>query len=140
MSSSSNGKTTFTLKDGSTTLDSEALYLNVRSANIVGTITADAVAARATITSPNVYGGRYYDEDGRGSLYMDYGVGEGTLMYGYSSVDRMSDAFFGIQGDYVSNLANLYLAGSRLLEGVFGGRVYAYGTWDFSNATVILPS
>lgn len=140
VSSSANGRTTFTLKDGSTTLDSEALYLNVRSANIVGTITADAVAARATITSPNVYGGRYYDEDGRGSLYMDYGVGEGTLMYGYSSVDRMSDAFFGIQGDYVSNLANLYLAGSRRLEGVFGGRVYAYGTWDFSNATVILPS
>ena len=132
VSSSSNGKTTFTLKDGSTTLDSEALYLNVRSANIVGTITADEVAARATITAPNIYGGRFYNSDGDAYLQ----VGDDLMFYGGGTYGA---PLFAIVDEYGTVEMEFY--GTRVLNYNDGlEKIMAFGTWDFSRATVILPS
>lgn len=136
VSSSSNGRTTFTLKDGETTLDSEALYLNVRSANIVGTITADEVAARASIVAPYIY-----DTDKDTRFVMDetnYGLIIQTK-YGNTWQDSLSIYDNG-QGE-----VSFSSFGRRFYTLQEGGQTnsYLYSggiTWDLSNAKkVIMP-
>lgn len=55
--SGSDGTTTFQLLQGSAVLDTETVDLHVKSINITGTITADAVKANTSITTPTITGG-----------------------------------------------------------------------------------
>lgn len=134
VSSSSNGRTTFTLKDGSTTLDSENVYIKTRSIDIVGTITADEVAARSSIVSPYIY-----DTSGDTRLVMDesnYGLKVQTR-YGNRWTNSFSIYDNGIEEVGVSAFGKLFFMMQGGSDILFSG---SNVTWDFSSAKkVIMP-
>lgn len=135
VSSNVYGQTTFTLSNNQTVLDTETLYLNVDSAHITGTIYADSLRAYSSIVAPTIYDstqsywldmgyssgycGLQFSKYSGGSPYRIFGVYDGD--FGYVSLSAKGFTFVTIDGS------------SRLVR--------AFGTWDFSNATVYgLPS
>ena len=107
-------------------------YIHVRSADIAGTITADEVAARARIEAPNIYGGRFYNADGDAYLQ----ISDDLKFYGGGTYGV---ALFSVIDEYSAATIDFYNH-PILRYSDATGKVYALGTWDFSGATVIMPS
>ena len=113
--SGTNGTTTFKLSNNSGSLSTETFDLHVKAVNVEGTITADAVKANTSITSPNIIGGRFWDISNQASLYISYGGGVGKTMYGIGEITDFYDAYFGFRGDFVNGNASFYLAGNEVM-------------------------
>lgn len=145
VSSDQYGRSTFTLSNNQTVLDTETLYLNVDAAHITGTIYANAVQAGATITSPYISGAtitssRFSDPNGVTALAMgNESWSDGFLWFGpYSSASypSLSNSYFRVRG--YNGYVEIDLGGTAFIATQQGSwRLSLGGTWDFSNATVI---
>lgn len=153
VSSDQYGRSTFTLSNNQTVLDTETLYLNVDAAHITGTIYANAVQAGASISSPyisggsisgsTIIGGKFQDETGYSALQLwSYSMGAGTMYFGPNNSTSTWNAYFEVvgQGNGTYPYTRVYIGGAG---GILanGGVMYPQGVWDFSQATVRnLPS
>lgn len=142
--SDSNGST-ITLTSGNVSVSSETVNLHVDAANIDGAITAKYVAAEATITSPSIYGGTFYNSNGSASLEVGYDL----IFNSRFTSDEDYDAFLirddagsvemSMYGDHILT----YDVGNRRITSPrdwrFLGTIKFTGTVDLSDATVIMP-
>lgn len=144
------GKTYFKLSDGTTTLSSQELYLNVDSAHIVGELTAQKIVAGASIYSPmisgatisgsSIVGGRFQDATGYAALQLwSYSgdPGAGVLYYGPYNSSNTWNAYFEVsgQGRGTYPYTAVYIGGAFAFL-ADDGKIYPRGVWDFSNCTV----
>ena len=125
-------------------LASNTFDVYVDSMHISGEVIASSVAAGSFIQSPIIY-----DANQFGALKFVSQSASGQMLYGnqYSS---LSNAAFGVSYDPIGGNGSVFINGVRLASGSpgfsylvlgdYGITVYAYGTWDFTNATVLLPS
>lgn len=134
-----------TLKSGDIEVSSEAVNLHVKSVNVDGDITADAVVANAKITSPSIYGGTFYNSNGSASLKVDYDL----IFNSRFTSDEDYDAFL-IRDDagsvemsmYGDNILTYDAGNIRIIsprDWRFLGTIKFTGTVDLSDATVIMP-
>lgn len=148
VSSDQYGRSTFTLSNNQTVLDTETLYLNVDAAHITGTIYANAVEAGATITSPYISGAtitssRFSDPNSVTALAMGNETwSDGFLWFGpYSSASypSLSNSYFRVRG--YNNYVEIDLGGRAFIGTQQNSWALSLGgTWDFSQATkVIMP-
>lgn len=112
-------------------------------------VVADTIKAKAEIDSPEIYAGRLMDHTGWSQLYM---WGSRTSAYlalsGYVEDDdpapSIYDTYFVVhrylekRGNVNYPMVDFYVDGDRKVgwDG-YSERMYMFGTWDFSNATVI---
>lgn len=59
--SSNGGSSTFTILDDNVSIATQTLNMTVDTAHISGALTADSIIAKSCISSPEIIGGRYYD-------------------------------------------------------------------------------
>lgn len=113
---------------------------------VMSNVQANSIAANSYIQSPLIY-----DANQFGTLKFVAQSSAGQLLYG-DSMSSLSTAAFGVSYDPVGGNGSIYVDGVPLASGspgfnrLFLGSspspptFYCYGTWDFSNATVIMPS
>lgn len=124
---------------------SEAVKLHVNSADIDGVITADAVVAGAKITSPSIYGGKFYNSDGSASLTVsddlifDSKFTSSNSYYAFEIRDYYDSMDLKMHGEDVLTYDDSYERTVGRGNWSFGGTVEFTGTVDLSNATVIMP-
>lgn len=83
------------------------------------------------VASPEIHGGVFKDLDEDVSLYLDK---TGTYRYGLMLEDDDGEIFSVWNG--AQEVASISLKGEEFLS-INGRTLYAWGTWDFSNAEVI---
>lgn len=128
-----NGTTYFKLSDGSGEIQTTKFNFATDIVNVAGNLTAKYIAAGVSITAPTLYSPDY-------SEYLTFGTN--GRHYGLVLNNRRGDRVFSVyDGDFgiVSFSAKNYEY-MRVNSENATQIVYAYGTWDFRNATVLLPS
>lgn len=83
------------------------------------------------VSSPTIAGGVFRDLDNDVRLYLD---NEGEYRYGLMLEDDDGEIFSIWNG--AQEIASMSLKGNEFLS-INDGTIYAWGTWDFSNANVI---
>ena len=83
------------------------------------------------VSSPTIAGGVFRDLDNDVRLYLD---NEGQYRYGLMLEDDDGEIFSIWNG--AQEVASMSLKGNEFLS-INAGKIYAWGTWDFSNANVI---
>ena len=83
------------------------------------------------VSSPTIAGGVFRDLDNDVRLYLD---NEGQYRYGLMLEDEDGEIFSIWNG--AQEVASMSLKGNEFLS-INAGTIYAWGTWDFSNANVI---
>lgn len=149
VSSDQFGRSTFTLSNNQTVLDTETLYLNVDAAHITGTIYANAVQAGASISSPNINGGTIYGSEIYGARFLSStrtgylslassSYSDGTLYFGpYNSFQSRNNCFLCVYA--MGGYTTLDLGGTSMIMTRNGSaRFTPGGIWDFSNCTQVL--
>ena len=91
-------------------------------------VVADTIKARASIESPKIYGGTFYNEDGTARLV----VGEDLTFYGSHTTGKLFEIY-----DEIGTVDLKAYNRTFLSYDSSNNKVWAFGTWDFSNATVI---
>ena len=132
--------------------NSAYIHLNRNGVDIGGTlitmsnVEVDTIAANTYIKSPIIC-----DTNEFGTVRLVAQSSAGQLLYG-NQYSTLSDAAFGVSYDPVGGNGTIYVDGIPLAGGTPGfNRLFlgasttpptfiCYGTWDFSNATVTLPS
>lgn len=126
---------TITLNKGGIQMQAQTITMT----NVV----ADSISANSYIQSPVIY-----DSNRFGSLRFSGQSSVGRMVYGaYSDSGNVNRSAFAVTCDPVNGASRLFFAGKELAAGNptsnnivlndGGATIYAYGTWDFSHATVI---
>lgn len=114
---------------------------------VMSNVMADTIAANTWIQTPVIY-----DERQFGKLRFKAISGSGVMMYGLGSdADTKRTAAFAVSYDPVSGPSELWMSGARVIRvnpdsptDVYMSEsnqyVWCWGTWDFRNANVLLPS
>lgn len=91
-------------------------------------VVADTIKANTSIKSPKIYGGTFYNEDGTARLV----VGDDLTFYGSITGGKLFEIY-----DEGGSFDFKGYNKSFLKYDNVNNKVWAYGTWDFSAATVI---
>ena len=115
------------------TLNHNGIEMSAKTITMTNVV-ADSISARAYLESPNVYGGRYYDSDGK--AYVEI-TSSGDLRYRSAYT---TGQFFDIVDDI--SIIKFKAYGDEFMRyNDYTQKCYAIGNWDFSYATVTgLPS
>ena len=115
------------------TLNSNGIQMDAQTITMTNVV-ADSISAYAYIESPNIYGGRYYDSNGK--AYVEI-TSSGDLRYRSGTT---TGRFFDIIDDI--GVISFYAYGDRFMYYSDSTQtVKCVGNWDFSLATVTgLPS
>lgn len=118
------------------TLNRNGIQMDAQTITMTNVI-ADSIVAESEIVSPIIF-----DSTETYNLTLGYDSGRGYGMRLKDGTGRYAQTILGIyDGDFGS--VGFYAKGYRFMrtDTSYGNTVYAYGTWDFSRATVIgLPS
>lgn len=127
------GGTDFTLTGTGIEARTTTVDLKVKAVNVEGILIADGIVANAAIQAPRIYSddmteyltlGRIGSFNG---LLMRNNRGDATI--------GIYDGDFGWVGFYAKKYEYMRINSENSTQ-----VVYAYGTWDFRNATILLPN
>ena len=145
--SNQNGTTYFKLSDGSGEIYSTEFNFTTDIVNVAGNLSAKSVAAGVSISSPNIYGGTFKSFNSRAILSLvDSDSGKpGLRLQGYDPYYGVSYNLFRVLAANSVNVWLLFGDPGDLMMAYDGSqvgnpRMVCMGTWDFRQASVLLPS